>query len=450
MNRMISVIVCIMLVLSLGIAHAKVSPEEAARLKVDLTPVGAERAGNADGTIPEWTGGLKNPPPHKKGEWLPDPFADEKPLFTITTENYKQHADKLSPSQIMMFEKKHPNWKMDIYPTHRVVKLPDWVEENTYNNALNAELVDNGNGVNGACGGIPFPIPQSGGEMVQNTLMRFWGDSMKFSNIGFSGYKNSPGVKTFGTEAILFLPYYQKQGTDCNDYLVYFSNLYTIPSRRKGERIVLKDALNASETPRQAWQYIPGQRRVRRAPTIGFDTPDMPITTYDDGYMYNGSPERYNWKILGKKEIYIPYNCYSLDSAYGRGVLDEKDVTPGYPESDLVMRWELHRTWVLEGTVKEDERHIYSKRLFFVDEDSWTIAIQDRFDAKGNLWRTSFGNTYFDYGGSKTTQSRPMIMMDYLSGEYTLWYLSIKPMEVLDSLPEGYFSPQGLRKRARR
>lgn len=435
--------------LSLGIAQAKVSPEKAAQLKGVLTPVGAERAGNADGTIPEWSGGVKNLPPHKKGEWLVDPFADEKPLFTITTDNYKQYADKLSPGQIKMFEKNIPNWRMDIYQTHRIVKLPDWIEENTYNNALTGELVDNGNGVEGTYGGIPFPIPNSGGELIQNNLMRYWGSSLKLTSMGLEGYKNGSGIETYGAVINMYFPYYQKQKTD-DPHLFYFTNYYVIPARRKGEMLIVNDFLNASKHPRQAWQYIPGQRRVRRAPTIAFDTPDMAITTYDDAYMFNGSPERYDWKMFGKKEMYIPYNSYDLESSYGKGELSAKDMTPGYPKG-LPMRWELHRVWVLEGTVKKGERHIYAKRIFFIDEDSWNIAIQERFDAKGNLWRTTYGNVYYEYGESLTTQARPLFTFDFMSGEYMLWYLSIDPIEVVDPpLPLRYFSPQGLRKRAKR
>ena len=97
--------------LSLGLgsnlALAKITAEEAATLGGDtLTPVGAERAGNADGSIPPWTGGLTEfPAGYVEGERLVDPFADEEPLFTITAENVDQYADKLTPGQIAMFKR---------------------------------------------------------------------------------------------------------------------------------------------------------------------------------------------------------------------------------------------------------------------------------------------------------------------------------------------------------
>ena len=84
-------------------AQAKVSAEEAARLNKDLTPFGAERAGNADGTIPAWDGGITGIPANvtfdpASNELQPDPYADDKVLFTITAQNLAQYADKISPA----------------------------------------------------------------------------------------------------------------------------------------------------------------------------------------------------------------------------------------------------------------------------------------------------------------------------------------------------------------
>ena len=450
MNRKILTVLCIMLLgVFLGTAQAKVTPEEAAKLKGELTPLGAERAGNRDGSIPEWTGGMTNPPPHTNGEWLTDPFRDEKPLFTITTANYKEYIDKLSSAQIAMFENNIQNWKMDIYQTHRTVTVPDWIQENIYRNATSAVLVDDGNGVEGACGGIPFPIPKSGLEVVQNYLLRYYMSNTILDTVGLKGFRNSQGYYSGGDRSVTKVPYYQKD-TPCNERLFYFANEYTGVPRRAGEQLVVNDFLNASKRPREAWQYIPGQRRVRRAPTIAFDTPDTSLQTYDDAWCYNGSPEKYDWKLIGKKETFIPYNGYSLESSWGRGELTEANLTPGYPTSPLIMRWELHRTWVVEGTVKENERHIYAKRVFYIDEDSWSIGVHERYDGKGNMWRITFANILYDYGGDKNTLLRPTMSTDLITGEYAVVYLSLTPMLKIDPLPDEYFSPQGLRKRCRR
>ena len=89
--------------------------------------------------------------------------------------------------------------------------------------------------------------------------------------------------------------------------------------------------------------------------------------------MFNGAPDRYDWKLIGKKELYIPYNAYRLDSPQ----LKYSDIIkPGHINRDLT-RYELHRVWEVEATLKTGERHIYAKRHFFIDEDTgrlqWSI-----------------------------------------------------------------------------
>ena len=76
------------LLLAAPLAMAKVSEEEAARLERELNVRGAEVAGNADGSIPAWTGKWLGLPPGLtwKGpgqEAYPDPYAADKPLFSI-------------------------------------------------------------------------------------------------------------------------------------------------------------------------------------------------------------------------------------------------------------------------------------------------------------------------------------------------------------------------------
>src|SRR6478735_254692 len=149
------------LVLLSTAALAKVSPQEAAKLGVSgtpLTPMGAERAGNKDGTIPEWKGGITTPPAgYKVGDHHQDPYADDKPLFTITAQNYKDYGDKIGAGQIGMFEK-YKNWKMVVYPTRRSASYPARTYEYTIKNATTGELVDDGEGVAGVAEGVPFPI----------------------------------------------------------------------------------------------------------------------------------------------------------------------------------------------------------------------------------------------------------------------------------------------------
>lgn len=441
---------CLMLLgLTLGVAQAKVSTEEAATLKTTLTPFGAERAGNAEGTIPEWTGGLTEVPAgYVEGEHLPNPFAGEKPLFTITAENYEQYKDNLTDSQVAMFKKYPEKFRMPIYPTHRTATAPKWVQDNTYQAALNATLTEDGNGVLNACGAIPFPIPKSGLEVVQNHLMRWQGSSLHFYDWNFSGYENAPSAAGSTMEIYWQYPYYQEGGNCEGGGLFSFDLAYDSPARRKGELLLVNDFTNASKNPREAWQYIPGQRRVRRAPTVAFDAPDTPIAAYEDAYVYNGSPEKFNWKLIGKKEVYIPYNGYDM-AAFG-DKLTKEDYLPGYPDADKYFRWELHRVWVVEGIRKEDVRHIYGSRKLYIDEDSWAAVIHDRWDNKGNLWLIQFANIMQYPNGIHGPSTRPMFTKDLLSGEYYAAYNSIKPMEGVEPLPEQYFTPQGVRKRSKR
>ena len=124
------------------VAHAAVTADEAAKLKTELTPLGGERAGNKDGTIPAWTGGYTTPiPGDKPGGRRGDPFKGEKPLFSITARNLGQYEEKLSDGQKALL-KKDPEYRIDVYKTHRTAVAPQAVYDNTFRNATRAKLVD--------------------------------------------------------------------------------------------------------------------------------------------------------------------------------------------------------------------------------------------------------------------------------------------------------------------
>src|SRR5207302_332555 len=139
--------------------RAAVSPEEAARLGAELTPLGGEKAGNADGSIPAWTGGLKSAleagfPNYHPGDHYPDPYANDKPLLTINSANLTQYASKLTEGHKALF-RKYADYKMLVYPTHRSAAVPQSVYDATKRNATTGKLVPDGNGVTGAIGGVP-------------------------------------------------------------------------------------------------------------------------------------------------------------------------------------------------------------------------------------------------------------------------------------------------------
>lgn len=391
--------VTLLVILSFTFAGAGVSPEEANRLKSDLTPLGAERAGNKEGTIPAWKGGLSAPPAGvtiHPGDRYPDPFKEDKVRYTITFQNMDKYIDKLNPGSIAMLKKYPDTYRLDVYQSRRSQAVPEWVYANTFKNATRAALTEDKLGVIGAYGGIPFPIPREGEEVIFNHILRYGGAA----RIGpfFSGIVGADGTFTAGGGGDDFeqYPYYFKSGSleTFNGDIWHMLNDFTRPARRKGELLAVREPLNKSRDPRKAWSYLPGQRRVRRAPSIGYDTPNPSysgLVLYDDGFMFNGNIDRFDWKIIGKKECYIPYNCYKLHNAS-----PEEIIMKGHANPDVI-RWELHRVWVLEANLKPGHRHIYGKRVFFIDEDSWNILMKDQYDGRGKLWRTSVATSWNHY-----------------------------------------------------
>lgn len=380
------------MLLSLGSAHAAVSEQEASHLGKDLTPFGGDVAANADGSIPAWTGGLSTPPSnYVVGKQYVDPFPQDKPLFTITAKNYDQYKDRLTPGQIALLKTYPDTMSYPVYQSRRTAAAPQWVYDNTKKNATTAKLAEGGNGFTDAYGGIPFPIPKSGVEAVWNHIARYRGTYVvrKLSEATVQA-NGSYNLATYDQE-VLF-KYYVKDGSysTLNNILFYYLAAARSPARMAGEASLVYETLNQVAEPRMAWGYVPGLRRVRRAPTISYDTPDSgsdSLITVDDRDMFNGSPDRYDWKLVGKKEIYIPYNNYRIASTSYK--YDDL-IKPGHVLSEPT-RFELHRVWVVEGTLKPTARHVYSKRTFYIDEDSWQIALADRYDNHGELWRVSIG-----------------------------------------------------------
>jgi hypothetical protein len=295
----------------------------------------------------------------------------------------QQHADKLSEGTQALLAKYPQSYRIDVYPTRRTAAASAAVYDNTLRNAARCTLKEGG-GFERCYGGTPFPIPAKGIEVIWNALMRVQGEAYQM------GFKNlvgaSDGSITLSSrgENNLQFPYYYKDGSaETWPNLLFLQRFATRePAIRAGESLVTHE----HPAEREAWQYLVGQRRVRRAPSVGFDTPDFMSSGahyFDEVFGYNGSPDRYEWKIIGKKEVYVPYNNNRFVTA---GVADA--FTRHHPNPD-VMRWELHRVWVLEATVAAGKRHAVPKRRFYIDEDSWNILLVDGYDAQGKLWRTS-------------------------------------------------------------
>ncbi len=171
--RVIRVLVASSILLG-SVASAAVTEQEAAQLGRNLTPVGAEKAGNKEGTIPEWTGGAMTAPSGwKVGQKRIDPFAADKVLFSIDASNVDKYKDKLSEGQVALV-KRLKGYRMDVYPTRRSCGFPDFVYERTKVNAREARLASNGWGLEKGIGAaVLFPDPEDrrrGGVEPQGAL----------------------------------------------------------------------------------------------------------------------------------------------------------------------------------------------------------------------------------------------------------------------------------------
>jgi hypothetical protein len=409
-----------------------------------LTPMGAIKAGNADGSIPEWTGGITKPP----ASWTPgtietDPYADDKVKFTITAANMAQYEDKL-PDGLKALLKQYPSYKMNVYPTRRSASYPKRIYDETIANAKRAKLVDGGNGVEGAKEGVPFPIPKEGVEAVWNHLLRYRGEGTE-RTVGQVN-PQTDGSYTLITlhEQVKYL-YSAPGGTTSNNSL-YFLQEVTSPARLAGEILLVHETINQVKEPRSAWTYNPGQRRVRRAPNVAYDNPGTAsdgLRTTDNFDIFSGAPDRYDWKLVGRKEMYVPYNSYKLHS---KDVKYDDIVKPNHINQDLA-RYELHRVWVVEATLKAGTSHIYAKRRFYIDEDSWQIVVADHLDARGQMWRVaeSHGINYYSV---PTYWSTLDALYDLQSGRYTAIGLDNQeaPYKFDAKFSDADFSPDSLRR----
>lgn len=414
------------------------------RLGKDLTPMGAEKAASADGSIPIWEGGLIKPPADfNPRNGYADPFAGEKPLLTITAANMAQYKDKLAPGQMEMM-KHFPDYKMNIYTSHRTAGYPQSVYDNAKAEAGKAQLSDGGNAVkNVVHSNLPFPIPKTGVEIIWNHLFRYRGGSFERYSAGFPVLAN--GAFTPVTEKESFLMASAEPNPEPNRLFSYLA-MITGPSSVAGESLLVIDPIDQVKESRQAWVYNPGQRRVMRAPDVSYDSPGLGsdgLRTTDDYDGFNGAPDRYDWKLIGKKEMYIAYNNYKMSS---KSVKYADLVRPGHLNQDLV-RYEPHRVWVVEATLKAGKRHIYAKRTFYVDEDSWQVAHTDAYDGRGELWRVHEIDAvqYYDV---PTAWTACEAIYDLQSRRYLVTGLTNqeKPIRFNLKLDSSYFSADNLRR----
>lgn len=446
--------------------QAGVSESEAQRLGDSLTPFGAQREGNGEDPangqgVPAWNGGIEEgdiPDAYEgPGDHHPSPFPDDEVLFTIDNENKDEYADKLPDGVKAMMETYPDSFEIPIYRSRRTHSAPDWVNENTQKNAVRAELEDTG--VDQAFGGIPFPILH--GSNAEKAKQAIWNHILRWRGVYVVRRASEVAVQRNGDYSLVtsqqevYFRYYDPDLSfdKLNNIIFYYLSFTKAPARLAGGAVLIHETLDQEELARQAWGYNAGQRRVRRSPNLSHDTPIAAadgLRTADDTDMYNGAPDKYNWELVHPEpvEMYIPYNNYQLASDE---ISYDELLQAGHTNPEH-QRWELHRVWMVEATLKEDERHVYEKRRFYIDEDSWQIAAVDQYDRRGELWRVSLAyiKNYYEV---PTTWTALDTFHDLRSERYHVQLLDNEENSTLDftqPVPsERYFHPASLRRRGR-
>ncbi|WP_419182917.1 DUF1329 domain-containing protein [Pseudomonas guariconensis] len=389
--------------------------QAAGQLPEELTPVGAERGASADGRIPAWQGGLASSQQRLGSNGTPlDPYADEQPLYRITAHNYLQYQDQLSAGQIALLKRFPDSLDLPVYPTHRSVAVPREVAVSAAHNAGRVRLSDDGNGLQGFSGVIAFPQPSNGLEVIWNHLTRSRNASYSLVCDSVTPQKNGRFVLMSARQD--FARPESLQGKAADNILYYFTYRMTAPSRLAGDAMVVHETLDQVAEPRLSWVYSASQRRVRRAPALAYDTTGpgtAGLRTADSRDMFNGAPDRYDWTLVGKKALHVPYNSYRLASPSLRY---RELIQPGHVNPQPT-RYELHRVWVVEATLKPGAQHVYAKRRYYIDEDTWAILEADLYDRNGTLWRTSQAHSFYHPVGEAVVNAME-VTYDLKSGRY--------------------------------
>lgn len=442
--------------LSLSV-QAKVSDEEAAKLGKDLTPVGAVKEGSKDGSIPAW-----EPWPQKgelsgadqTAENFPDTVGKilkEKPKFTITAENLEKYSDQLTKGHKALFEL-YPDYKMDVYPSHRNVGYPEKVYEFTKKNATATTLEGCNDCLRDAEFGFPFPIPKNGTEAMWNHRLRWRGESVKRNNDQAIVQQSGNKQVTKLIENVKF-PYTLLSDDervvvkDKDDIMIYYQSETVAPPRNAGQYLLAWEHVGY----RSAWLYNPGLRRVRRAPNVAYDNPYEGTDGqqfYDQVDMYNGAMDRYDYKLVGKKELIVAYNNYAInapDLEYEQDILGDAHIN-----QDL-MRYEKHRVWVVDSTLRDGTSHQFKRRTFYIDEDGWNVLAIDAYDNRDELWKfQEAANVHLTTG--QFVGGAPEVIYDLQSGLYFATAMTNEggPNDFSVSFEDRYFSPQSLKRRTSR
>ena len=429
--------------------QAAVTSEEAKRLGSDLTPLGALKAGNDDGSIPPWEGGLKNSPKnYVENKHMVNPFSEDLPLREITASNYKEHEKYLSEGQKALLTSYPDTYKIRVLPTRRTAHVPISVQEKSIANATTSQLINEGNSVVNYDSYYPFPIPENAYEVLWNHLLRYRGGSL-FREQDQLVVESNGAFRPVRIEETAVFPE-NLVGYDFekdSNTMIYVKQRIKAPARLTGTILLVHETKDQVIQPRKSWVYNSGQRRVRRAPQVGYDSPGTAsdgLRTTDQVDMYSGAPDRYEWSLEGKHELFVPYNNYQLSDPN----IKYKDLVLKNHLNPDFLRYEKHRVWKVVGKLKEGTRHIYSKRVMYIDEDTWQILSVDHYDNKGNLWKVSEG-FHVQYYYAETPWLAGEAVYDLTNKRYIVTGLQNEvaaPIKFGFKMNKGEFTPAAIRR----
>jgi len=436
--------------LTAGSAWAKVPADQVARMGKDLTPMGSERGGSADGMVPAWDGGLSAPPAGVKFDAKTDnptnPFPGDQPKFTVTGANAAQYDQYLLEGHKVLL-KKYGSYKMKVYQSRRTCALPQHAYEAAKRNAAEADLSKDGDGVMNFVQGLPYPIANNAMELIMDKRFSYRGykatRQFAAAPVQSNGSFNLISVQD---EAIFRYANPSVKSSDQlnNIGLLYIANTVA-PARLAGNVVLVHESINSAVEPRKAWQYSPGTRRVRRAPDIAYDNPGTntdAMSTSDAFDGFNGALDRYNWTIKGRSVKFIAYNAYDLlHTKYA------DYVKPSHPNQD-VNRYEPHRVWTVEATLKAGSRHIYARRVIHLDEDAKVVSNAENYDGRGQLWRFQEVPLVNAYHVPHCGTGALELVYDLLSGRYLALSMRAEEPPVnyfADELSEARYTPEAIR-----
>jgi len=371
----------------------------------------------------------------------------------VNKDNAAQYADTLTPGQAAMI-KAYPDYKLNVYQSRRTCALPQAVYDATKVNAKTAALAGGGDSLSGILMGIPYPLPFDAYEIVWNHNLRYRG--YKMTRTFASAAPTRTGVLTpvIVQDQAIF-GYASPHNTSFkaldNVSLRYIQETLA-PARRSGQLLLVHETVDPAIGERRSWQYSTGNTnsapRVQRTSAVNYDHPQIysdAMSTADSFDVFSGPLDHYNWTVLGKEERLVAYNSYKLAS----NTLKYDDIIkPGHLNQDLV-RYEKHRVWSVEATLKPSERHVYSRRVAYFDEDGGNMVGGELYDARGGLWRVQEAQI-IQYYDVPTCFNSSDVVYDLVEGRYVVQNLKNEEVGInfhADDLRESMFVPDELRRR---